>query len=118
MIATKQISLFLGLALMASVSVAQTSTTTTSATVPTEATTSTVTAPVVAENSVTTNAQDLKATPKFQTNLSSENSLSGADQAKFGSSRAPVSSINAIGLIYNLNKKVSFELRQYVDYVL
>jgi hypothetical protein len=52
---------------------------------------------------------------RWQMWLSSENYTYGIDQRDLGS-KAPVVSVNSIGLIYNFNPHWAVELRQYVEY--
>jgi hypothetical protein len=63
------------------------------------------------------NTMDLiGATPKrWGVNLHSENWMLIQDQEQL-KSEAPLTSLNAIGLVYNVNKIWSVELRQYAEY--
>ncbi len=53
--------------------------------------------------------------PTWQTHLSTENTLTGADRINYGSN-APVVSMNAVGLVYNVNPTLALEIRQYFEY--
>lgn len=71
---------------------------------------------------VDTAAETLVGTPsaegspaKWQLNLSSESTVAARAQKEEGF-EAPMTSLTAVGAIYNLTANTQFELRQYIDY--
>lgn len=76
-------------------------------------TTATATAPAAGTTSMTAT----ESAPLFQLNLSSESYVGMRDQNTLHAG-APVTSVNAVGLIYTgLPSKMKFELRQYMEYL-